>query len=293
MTNNFQTIIGKGGSGVVYQGYLQDGTPVAVKMLSPSSTVSLKLFHTECELLTRFHHRNLVSLIGCCEEGTTMALIYEYLANGNLQQYLLDVEKNVKVLSWKKRLQIARDAAQELEYMHNGCKPPIVHRDMKTSNILLDENLNAKISDFGICKTFSIESTDSGLVTKVIGTYGYVDPEYYSTRRLNSKSDVFSFGVVLLELITGHSSTIKDEGQFSTNSARKALEIAMMCVSSTAIQRPSMNQVLVDLNECLAIEMSSQEKQEMDNHEYSYPTIDFNHDMAIADTSIEMGPMAR
>ncbi|XP_021765382.1 probable LRR receptor-like serine/threonine-protein kinase At1g05700 isoform X2 [Chenopodium quinoa] len=113
MTNNFQTIIGKGGSGVVYQGYLQDGTPVAVKMLSPSSTVSLKLFHTECELLTRFHHRNLVSLIGCCEEGTTMALIYEYLANGNLQQYLLDVEKNVKVLSWKKRLQIARDAAQD------------------------------------------------------------------------------------------------------------------------------------------------------------------------------------
>ncbi|XP_021765438.1 putative leucine-rich repeat receptor-like serine/threonine-protein kinase At2g19230 [Chenopodium quinoa] len=316
MTNNFQTIIGKGGSGAVYQGSLH-GTLVAVKMINPS-THSLKLFRTEAELLTRVHHRCLVSLIGYCEEGATMALIYEHVTNGNLQQYISVADKNNKVLCWKERLQIAIDAAQGLEYMHSGCKPPIVHRDMKTSNILLDENMHAKISDFGISKSFSIESTESGLNTKVMGTHGYVDPEYYSTERLNKKSDVFSFGVVLLELITGQSPIVKSnnaepihiitwttpklesgdielivdkrlEGHFSTNSAWKALEIAMMCVSSTAIQRPTMNQVLSDLNDCLAIEISQGKNREMDSHEYGYPTTD----IAIPDTSIEMGPTAR
>ncbi|XP_021749963.1 putative leucine-rich repeat receptor-like serine/threonine-protein kinase At2g19230 isoform X2 [Chenopodium quinoa] len=314
MTNNFQTIIGRGGSGAVYQGSLQDGTPVAIKMINPS-TLSLKLFRTEAELLTRVHHRSLVSLIGYCEEGTAMALIYEHVTNGNLKQHLSD--KHTRVLCWKERLQIAIDAAQGLEYMHSGCEPPIVHRDMKTSNILLDENMHAKISDFGISKTFSIEGTESGLSTNVMGTRGYVDPEYYNYQRLNKKSDVFSFGVVLLELITGQSPIVRSnnaepihisawttpklesgdielivdkrlEGHFTTNSAWKALEIAMMCVSSTSIQRPSMNQVLSDLNDCLAIEMS-RGNREMDNHGYGYPTTD----IAIVDTSIEMGPTAR
>ncbi|XP_021765380.1 probable LRR receptor-like serine/threonine-protein kinase At1g05700 isoform X2 [Chenopodium quinoa] len=321
MTNNFQSIIGKGGSGAVYHGSLQDGTSVAVKMLNPSSTLSLKLFRTEAGLLTRVHHRNLVSLIGYCKEGTTKALIYEHVANGNLQQHLSEkfdkAQNNAKVLCWKERLQIAIDAAQGLEYMHGGCKPPIVHRDMKTSNILLDENMHAKISDFGISKTFSIESTKSNLCTNVMGTHGYIDPEYYSTQRLNKKSDVFSFGVVLLELITGQSPIVRSngepihiiawttpkfesgdidiivdkrlEGHFNTNSAWKALEIAMMCVSSTAIQRPTMNQVLSDLIDCFAIEMSQGRNREMYNHEYGYLTTD----IAIADTSIEMGPTAR
>ncbi|KAL2936505.1 hypothetical protein RDABS01_034081 [Bienertia sinuspersici] len=318
MTSNFQNIIGEGGSGTVYNGCLRDGTPVAVKMLNPSSALSLNLFCTEAELLTRVHHRNLVSLKGHCEEGKIMALVYEHVANGNLRQHLS--EKNVNALCWKKRLQIAIEAAQGLEYLHSGCNPPIVHRDFKTSNILLNENFHAKISDFGISKAFSTENTESALVTKVMGTHGYLDPEYHTTQRLHKKSDVYSFRVVLLELITGHPSVIRStaeaihvaawtapklesgdidsivderlQGNFNTGSAWKALEIAMVCVSASGIQRPSMNQVLADLNDCLAIENGHETSRYIKKYE-SQPTPNINDDMAVADTSIEMGPSAR
>ncbi|KAL2925025.1 hypothetical protein RDABS01_007670 [Bienertia sinuspersici] len=256
---------------------------------------------------------------GYCEEGTIMALIYKHVANGNLQQHLS--EKNVKVLCWKERLQIAIDAAQGLDYLHSGCNPSIVHRDMKTSNILLDENLHAKISDFGISKVFSAECTESAVTTNVVGTHGYLDPEYYSTQRLHKKSDVYSFGVVLLELITGLPSIItrsgepihivawiapklesgdidnivdnRLQGNYNTTSAWKALEIAMLCVSTTGIHRPSMNEVVVDLNDCLAIEIA-RERTRSGNHEYAYHSaLNLNDDIAIIDSSIEMGPSAR
>ncbi|KAL2936507.1 hypothetical protein RDABS01_034083 [Bienertia sinuspersici] len=249
-----------------------------------------------------------------------MALTYKHVANGNLQQHLS--EKNVKVLCWKERLQIAIDAAQGLDYLHSGCNPSIVHRDMKTSNILLDENLHAKISDFGISKVFSAECTESAVTTNVVGTHGYLDPEYYSTQRLHKKSDVYSFGVVLLELITGLPSIItrsgepihivawiapklesgdsdnivdnRLQGNYNTTSAWKALEIAMLCVSTTGIHRPSMNEeVVVDLNDCLAIEIA-RERTRSGNHEYAYHSaLNLNDDIAIIDSSIEMGPSAR
>ncbi|XP_056175271.1 probable LRR receptor-like serine/threonine-protein kinase At4g29180 [Syzygium oleosum] len=156
ITENFETVIGEGGFGKVYFGKLDDGTEVA------------------SQLLMVVHHRNLVSLIGFCEEFENMALIYEYMSNGNVQQHLS--AKNPNVLSWSQRLQIAIDAAQGLEYLHNGCKPPIVHRDLKTPNILLNENMQAKIADFGLSKAFVTEH-DSHISTCPSGTPGYLDPE--------------------------------------------------------------------------------------------------------------------
>ncbi|KAI8544534.1 hypothetical protein RHMOL_Rhmol08G0304800 [Rhododendron molle] len=289
ITNNFERVIGKGGFATVFLGYLEDGTEVAVKMLSRPLSQGSEQFWTEAkllvaislaELLTTVHHRNVASLIGYCDRGSNTALLYEYMANGNLKECLLD--ENKAVLTWKQRLQIAIDAAQALDYLHNGCKPPIIHRDIKTANILLTENLQAKVADFGLSIIFPIED-GSHLSTGVVGTPGYRDPEYQITGRLTEKSDVYSFGVVLLELITGQPAYINSQathivqwvmpmlergeiksiadprlqGDFDSNSVCKALETAMACVPSSPIQRLSMSQVLRELNECLEIYLAS------------------------------------
>ncbi|XP_031268682.1 putative leucine-rich repeat receptor-like protein kinase At2g19210 [Pistacia vera] len=278
-TNNFERTIGKGGFGTVYHGYLDD-TQVAVKMLSQSSVQGYKQFKAEIELLMRVHHKNLTTLIGYCDESTNMGLIYEFMANGNLQSHLL--ENDADTLSWEGRLRIATEAAQGLEYLHSGCKPPIVHRDVKSTNILLNEKFQAKLADFGLSRIFSVES-GTHVSTIVAGTPGYLDPEYYISNRLTEKSDVYSFGVVLLEIITskpvientlekthisqwvsfmlakGDIANIVDprlHGDFETNSAWKAVEIAIACVSPTSAKRPTMNQVVVELNESLAMEVA-------------------------------------
>ncbi|XP_010540991.1 PREDICTED: probable LRR receptor-like serine/threonine-protein kinase At4g29180 isoform X2 [Tarenaya hassleriana] len=182
VTSNFQKVIGKGGFGIVYLGSLEDGTEVAVKMINDtplekskgSSSRGSKEFQVEAELLLTVHHRNLASFVGYCDDGRNNALIYEYMANGNLQDYLSS--ENAEKLSWGMRLRIAIDAAQGLEYLHHGCKPPIIHRDVKTANILLNENLEAKIADFGLSKVFPTDD-QSHVVTAVMGTPGYVDPD--------------------------------------------------------------------------------------------------------------------
>ncbi|KAL7174779.1 hypothetical protein ACSBR1_043888 [Camellia fascicularis] len=223
ITNNFETVIGRGGFGTVHLGYLEDGT--------------------EAELLTTIHHRNLAPLIGYCDEGSNTALIYEYMANGNLQECLLD--KNRAVLTWEQRLHIAIDASH----------------------------------DFGLTRIFPDEDGDH-VSTAVVGTLGYLDPEYYSTSRLTEKSDVYSFGVVLLELITGQPAIIKNDenihvvnwvkpmlergeisnivdprlqGEFDINSAWKALETAMACVPTSSNQRLTMSRVVGELKESLKI----------------------------------------
>ncbi|VVA24297.1 PREDICTED: probable LRR receptor [Prunus dulcis] len=286
ITNNFASIIGRGGFGKVYLGALKNKTQVAVKLLGSSRQGSNE-FRNEVILLMSAHHRNLVSLIGYCDEGDTMALVYDYVANGNLEQHISsDVGKNV--LTWKERLQISVDAARGLEYLHNGCKPPIVHRDLKTSNILLNEKLQAKIADFGLSKGLATESAIH-VSTAAKGTFGYLDPEYCSTGQLNKKSDIYSFGIVLLEFITGRAAIIRDleqlpihicqwvrpkfekieieiesivdsriQGTFLNSSAKKSIEIAMACVSSTSIQRPDITVVFNDLKECLETEMPSE-----------------------------------
>ncbi|KAI5555565.1 hypothetical protein BDE02_19G090700 [Populus trichocarpa] len=255
ITNNFQTIIGEGGFGKVYLGNLKDGRQVAVKLFSQSSRQGYKEFLSEVQLLMIVHHRNLVSLVGYCNEHENMAVVYEYMANGNLKEQLL--ENSTNMLNWRERVQIAVDAAQGLEYLHNGCRPPIVHRDLKSSNILLTENLQAKIADFGLSKAFATEG-DSHVITNPAGTPGYIDPEFRASGNLNKKSDVYSFGILLCELITGQPPLIRSHqghthilqwvsplvergdiqsiidprlnGEFNTNCAWKALEIALSCV---------------------------------------------------------------
>ncbi|KAJ4717981.1 Protein kinase family protein [Melia azedarach] len=257
---------------------------LAVKMLSSSSAQGYKEFVAEVRLLMRVHHRNLTTLVGYCIEGTNMGLIYEYMANGSLDQYLKG--KNEYILSWEERMRIALDAAQGLEYLHNGCKPPIVHRDVKPSNIILNEKFQGKLADFGLSRIFSIES-GTHISTVVAGTPGYLDPEYYLSNWLNEKSDVYSFGIVLLEIITGQPVISKDqenahisqlvssklaEGDigsivdpnlaenFNNSSAWKAVDIALACASQNSSNRPTMSEVVIELKECLAIETAQNDK---------------------------------
>ncbi|XLQ98793.1 hypothetical protein S83_064992, partial [Arachis hypogaea] len=281
MTNNFDRILGRGGFGTVYHGFIED-IQVAVKMLSLSSVHGYRQFVAEVKLLMRVHHRNLTSLIGYCNEETNIGLIYEYMANGNLDEHLSENIKE-KFLNWENRLQIALDAAQGLEYLHNGCKPPIIHRDVKCTNILLDENLHAKLADFGLSKCFAVDG-DTHVSTIVAGTPGYLDPEYTTSNRLTEKSDVYSFGVVLLRIITGQAVVIVREdmihhisqrinsmvaegditkvvdsrlqGDFDSNSAWRAVEIAMASVSSISVERPYMSDIVKELKECLAAELA-------------------------------------
>ncbi|KAK4590859.1 hypothetical protein RGQ29_021164 [Quercus rubra] len=282
ITNNFETIIGGGGFGKVYLGKLKDEIQVAVKLLSPSSNQGYKEFQAEAQLLMIVHHRNLVSLVGYCDEDDQKALIYEYMENGNLHQHLS--VKNTNVMTWNERLNIAVDAAHGLEYLHNGCKPPIIHRDLKTSNILLTGHMQAKIADFGLSRIFATES-DSHVSTCPAGTLGYLDPEYQASGNFNKKSDVYSFGIVLFELITGRPAIMRGleknihildwiypiiesgdiqsvvdprlQGKFHTNSAWKAVEIALSCIPPIASLRPDISQVLAELKECLALEMTN------------------------------------
>ncbi|KAL6312538.1 hypothetical protein AAG906_029383 [Vitis piasezkii] len=291
ITNNFQTVLGTGGFGTVYHGCMLNGTQVAIKMLSQSSKQGMKEFRNEARLLMRVHHRNLASLVGYCHEGTNMGLIYEYMAGGNLQNYLSGREA-ADVLNWKQRLQIAVDAAHGLEYLHNGCKPPIVHRDMKSSNILLTETLQAKVADFGMSRDLAIERELSYQLSLQAHLDIWILSKYQSTGILNKKSDVYSFGIVLLELITGQP-VIKNpgnihivgwvspmiergdirsivdprlQGAFNANSAWKALEIALACVALTGMQRPDMSHVLADLKECLEMEVTSRRIQSVGSH---------------------------
>ncbi|KAM2016265.1 hypothetical protein ACFX16_046698 [Malus domestica] len=178
ITKGFKRVLGKGGFGTVYHGHIDD---------------------TQVSLLMRVHHRNLTSLVGYCNDETNIGLIYEYMANGNLREQLSGSRSNI--LSWRDRLQIAIEAAQGLEYLHYGCSPPIIHRDVKSTNILLNEKFEAKLSDFGISRSFPTED-GTHITTNVAGTPGYLDPEYYASKRLNKESDVYSFGIVLLEIIT-------------------------------------------------------------------------------------------
>ncbi|KAL0696693.1 hypothetical protein Bca4012_063873 [Brassica carinata] len=275
MTTNFERVLGKGGFGTVYHGNLDDAQ-VAVKMLSHSSAQGYKEFKAEVELLLRVHHRHLVGLVGYCDDGDNLALIYEYMANGDL-----------------------RENMSGLEYLHNGCRPPMVHRDVKTTNILLTERYGAKLADFGLSRSFPIDG-ECHVSTVVAGTPGYLDPEYYRTNWLSEKSDVYSFGVVLLEIVTnqpvidktrerphinewvgfmltkGDIRSIIDPklmGDYDTNGAWKIVELAMACVNPTSNQRPTMAHVVMELNECVALEIGRRQgSQEM----YTNNSVDYS-----------------
>ncbi|ESQ47968.1 hypothetical protein EUTSA_v10020248mg [Eutrema salsugineum] len=209
-TEDFNTVIGRGGFGTVYKAVFSNGLVAAVKRMNKSSEQAEDEFCREIELLARLHHRHLVALKGFCSKKKERFLVYEYMANGSLKDHLHLPEK--PPLSWAARMKIAIDVANALEYLHFYCDPPLCHRDIKSSNILLDEKFVAKIADFGLAHA----SRDGSICfepvnTDIRGTPGYVDPEYVVTQELTEKSDVYSYGVVLLEIITGRRAV--DEGR--------------------------------------------------------------------------------
>ncbi|XP_043698441.1 probable receptor-like protein kinase At1g11050 [Telopea speciosissima] len=210
-TNYFseKNLIGKGGCGVVYRGTLSDGTPVAVKKITESDFQGDAEFCNEVELISNLKHRNLVPLRGCCvteeedddERGQQRYLVYEFMPNGNLEDHLFGRMMKKQPLSWPQRRSIILDVAKGLAYLHYGVKPAIYHRDIKATNILLDEDMKARVADFGLAKQSS--EGQSHLTTRVAGTHGYLAPEYALYGQLTEKSDVYSFGVVLLEIMCG------------------------------------------------------------------------------------------
>ncbi|KAH7283236.1 hypothetical protein KP509_35G067000 [Ceratopteris richardii] len=202
-TDNFSQSneIGEGGYGKVYKGYLPTGQKIAIKRAGSDSLQSAAEFKFEIELLSSVHHHNLVGLIGFCFEEGEQILVYEFMPNGTLRESLsgaTDIQ-----MDWQRRISVALNAARGIVYLHTGVNPQVIHRDIKSSNIFLDDRLFAKVADFGLSKLAPVDNDSTPLSSQVKGTMGYLDPDYFLTNRLTHKSDVYSFGVVLLELITG------------------------------------------------------------------------------------------
>ncbi|KAE8714687.1 Proline-rich receptor-like protein kinase PERK2 [Hibiscus syriacus] len=205
-TDNFSdsNLIGQGGFGYVHKGVLKDGKVVAIKQLKAGSGQGEREFQAEVDIISRVHHKHLVSLVGYCIVGVRWLLVYDFVPNNSLEFHLHGIvnrREERSVMNWSTRMKIALGAAKGLAYLHEDCKPKIIHRDIKAANILPDESFEARVADFGLAK--SSLDTDTHVSTRVMGTFGYMAPEYASSGKLTEKSDVFSFGVVLLELITG------------------------------------------------------------------------------------------
>ncbi|XP_031372205.1 probable LRR receptor-like serine/threonine-protein kinase At1g06840 isoform X2 [Punica granatum] len=269
--------IGQGGYGKVYKGTLADGTVVAIKRAQQGSLQGQKEFFTEIELLSRLHHRNLVSLIGYCDEQSEQMLVYEFMANGSLRDLLS--ARHGSPLNFAARLRVALGSAKGILYLHTEADPPIIHRDIKASNILLDSKFNAKVSDFGISRLFPEADADASvsahIFTYVKGTPGYVDPEYFQTHQLTEKSDVYSLGIVFLELLTGmetisHGKHIVQEvlaacradlmfsiidqsiGPYPDDCIKKLLGLALKCCEEEGEDRPMMLEVVRELENITA-----------------------------------------
>ncbi|KAF5206295.1 Kinase family protein [Thalictrum thalictroides] len=299
-TNRFskENVLGEGGYGVVYRGHLINGTPVAVKKLLNNLGQAEKEFRVEVEAIGHVRHKNLVRLLGYCVEGTHRMLVYEYVNNANLEQWLHGAMRQHGYLTWEARIKILLGTAKALAYLHEAIEPKVVHRDIKSSNILIDDNFDAKVSDFGLAKMLG--AGKSHITTRVMGTFGYVAPEYANSGLLNEKSDIYSFGVVLLEAITGRdpvdygrpahevnmvewlkmmvgnrrSEEVVDpniETRPSTRALKRALLTALRCVDPDSEKRPKMGQVV----------------RMLESEEYPIPREDRRHRRSQASMEIE------
>ncbi|KAL2504786.1 Proline-rich receptor-like protein kinase PERK8 [Abeliophyllum distichum] len=274
-TNGFSAILGSGGFGCVYKGVLTDGREIAVKQLRAGGGQGEREFRAEVEIISRIHHRHLVSLVGYCISEHERLLVYDYVPNNTLDYHLHGEGR--PVMDWATRVKVAAGAARGIAYLHEDCHPRIIHRDIKSSNILLDNNFEARVADFGLAKLAQELDLHTHVSTRVMGTFGYMAPEYASTGKLTEKSDIFSFGVVLLELITGRkpvdtSQPLGDESlvewarplltqaldkenfeeivdprlekNFVASEMFRMIEAAAACVRHLASKRPRMSQVV-------------------------------------------------
>ncbi|KAA8545364.1 hypothetical protein F0562_020148 [Nyssa sinensis] len=306
-TNNFSEAneIGTGGYGKVYRGTLPTGQLVAIKRAQHGSMQGGVEFKTEIELLSRVHHKNVVSLLGFCFEQGEQMLVYEYVPNGSLKESLSG--KSRIRLDWMRRLRIALGAARGLSYLHELANPPIIHRDIKSNNILLDERLNAKVGDFGLSKPM-VDAEKDHVTTQIKGTMGYLDPEYYMTQQLTEKSDVYSFGVLMLELLTAKRPI--EKGKYIVREVKQMrdktkdlynlheildptiglgmplkgferfVDLAMWCVEDSRPDRPTMSEVVKEIENIMqlaglnpnaesASTSASYEETSMGGHPYS------------------------
>ncbi|KAK4605530.1 hypothetical protein RGQ29_013546 [Quercus rubra] len=325
-TNKFseENSIGSGGYGKVYLGTLPTGQPIAIKRAQKESLQGGHEFKTEIELLSRVHHKNLVSLVGFCFDQGEQMLVYEYVPNGTLKDSLSG-KSGIK-LDWMRRLKVALGAARGLAYLHELANPPIIHRDIKSTNILLDERINAKVADFGLSKPMGDDEMDH-ITTQVKGTMGYLDPEYYMTQQLTEKSDVYSYGVVMLELVTARMPIergkyivrvvqmamdkkevlynlheILDPAiglQTSLKGLEKFVDLAMRCVEESGANRPAMGDVVKEIENIMQIaglnpnaeSTSASDSYEVSKgnsgHPYYNETFEFEYSGAFPTSKIE------